>query len=65
MLETNHFSDGHFQSVISSFEPKKTYRVSQSTFGSPMSMNSTGTRFNPRLIMLGVTPRSETKRNGS
>eukprot|EP00347_Sterkiella_histriomuscorum_P015307 403357518 len=51
MLETNYFSEGHFQSVVSSFEPRKTYRVSQSTFGSPMSKSQM--KFNPRLIAFG------------
>ena len=53
MLETNNFAEGQFQSVVSSFSPKKSYRVSQSTFGSPMS--KTQMKFNPRLIALGET----------
>lgn len=53
MLETNNFSEGHFQSVLSSFEPKKSYRVNQSTFGSPSNKNGSGQKFNPRLIALG------------
>jgi len=52
MLKSNHFSDGNFLSVVSSFEPKKSYRVKKSTFGDAPSMNSTATRFNPKLIAL-------------
>ena len=50
MLETNHFKLGQFQSVISSFEPKKSFRVRPGTFGNP-SLNMTKT--NPRLMVLG------------
>jgi hypothetical protein len=50
----NNYPDGQFQSVISSFEPKKSYRVSQSTFGSSSNLGTkTLMRFNPRLIALG------------
>lgn len=34
-LEQNNFSEGQFQSVVSSFDPKKSFRVTQQTFGSP------------------------------
>jgi hypothetical protein len=56
MLEDNHFFDGTFQSVVSSFDPKKSYRITKSTFGSPPSLNSSGKKFNPKLIMLGDQP---------
>jgi len=35
MLDTNHFSEGKFQTVQSSFEPKKSFRVTAGTFGTP------------------------------
>jgi hypothetical protein len=53
MLETNHFSDGQFQSVLSSFEPRKTFRVTKSTFGSPSRMSHTGKQFNARAALVG------------
>ena len=67
MLETNHFSEGQFQSIVSSFTPKKTYRVKQTTFGEPPSLNSTLSKFSPKLIALGEaqTVYSSSKRKGS
>lgn len=53
MLETNHFSDGQFLSMISSFDPKKSYRVTQSTFGTPKNLKTSSKDFNPRLVALG------------
>ena len=50
-LEENHFSDGGFQTLVSSFDPKKNFRMTQSTFGSPS--NKSLMKFNPRLIALG------------
>ncbi len=60
MLETNHFGEGNFQSVISSFEPRNTYRVGTGTFGNPMAR--TAGKFNPRQIALGEL---DMKRTGS
>ena len=51
MLETNHFSEGQFQSVISSFSPKKNFRSKQDTFGDLHSLNSTQSKFAPKLLV--------------
>ena len=61
-LEQNYFSEGQFQSIVSSFEPKKSFRITQDTFGSPQHYGTTQSGLNlttsgkfsvPRLITLG------------
>mmetsp|Transcript_41291 Transcript_41291/g.39767 ORF Transcript_41291/g.39767 Transcript_41291/m.39767 type:complete len:207 (-) Transcript_41291:28-648(-) len=54
MLETNHFSEGNFQSIVSSFAPKQSFnKLSQTTFGSPHKMSQSGQHFNSKLLVLG------------
>jgi len=66
MIESNHFSDGQFQSIISSFEPKKTFRVTQSTFGSPKSkFAATQSSFYPHSEMASVDGKPGMKRVAS
>ena len=62
MLEQNNFSEGQFQTVLSSFDPKKSYRVTQSTFGSPMNESM---KASARLLALNDTQGSVLKKSMS
>ena len=62
MLEQNNFSEGQFQTIKSSFEPKKSYRVTQSTFGNAMNESMKGSA---RLLALNDTQASVMKKSMS
>ncbi len=59
MLESNHFSESKFQTVQSSFDPKKSFRRTGETFGSPVNKFA-ATGFRP-----GESHRASTGLGGS